>query len=165
MRDETGKTGKSMVAVEIGFRPRCAPRFGIAADPSTNLVRIERMRRAKFREGVESQISTRGKRTPEFTEKNFPLGKYFFRLLFFFGDPLSQLRHAVELPDYHGSVTAEKALSDRPTPAPYARQNLAQPGRGGKSCKNPEPVSATFPSNLQARRRRAWSSEEGGPTG
>jgi hypothetical protein len=38
-------------------------------------------------EGVESQISVGGKRTPEFTEKNFVRLLIFFRLLFFSESP------------------------------------------------------------------------------
>jgi hypothetical protein len=52
-----------------------------------------RMRMRDDRRGVESQISTPAKRTPRFDREKFLAEKYFFTCCFW-GDRLSQLRHA-----------------------------------------------------------------------
>src|SRR6202050_4334912 len=50
------------------------------------------------------------------TEKNFPVGKYFFRLLFFFGDRLSQLRHAQGTnANNHGPAAVANVVEHRRT--------------------------------------------------
>jgi hypothetical protein len=66
-------------------------------------------------EGVGEVILGRSKRTPEFTEKNFPVGENIFSLAVFFADRLSQLGHAERTnTNNHGRRLSHLRESGRP---------------------------------------------------